>query len=89
MTRYTKTIIALLGGISAWGVTAVSDGSNISAAELFGLLGVIATALGVYAFPNKEGLDETGSAEIVWMIVGAVAIVVLLLVLGWVDTSPK
>jgi hypothetical protein len=47
---YTKAIVALLGGIATWGATAVTDG--ISANEWFGLLAVIATALGVFAFPN-------------------------------------
>jgi hypothetical protein len=56
---YTKAIVALLGGIATWGATAVTDG--ISANEWFGLLAVIATALGVFAFPNTpqgEGGDD-------------------------------
>lgn len=52
MNHYMKAIVAVLGGISAWGITAAVDNS-ISLVELFGLLGALATALGVYAVPNK------------------------------------
>lgn len=53
MSRYLKALIAVLGGVSTWGITAASDNS-ISQVELFGLLGVLSTALGVYAFPNTQ-----------------------------------
>lgn len=53
MQAYVKAIIAILGGVSAWGITAAADNS-ITAVELYGLLGALATALGVYAFPNRE-----------------------------------
>lgn len=49
---YVKAIIAVLGGIGTWGITAAaSDGVN--AAEWFGLLSALSTALGVFAFPNR------------------------------------
>lgn len=53
MSRYVKTIVAILGGVSSWGLTAALD-DTISKVELFGLLGAVATALGVYAFPNTN-----------------------------------
>lgn len=53
MSRYIKFITALLGGISAWGVTAAAD-NGIDLVELYGLLGVLATALGVFSFPNTN-----------------------------------
>jgi hypothetical protein len=53
-----KSIIAVLGGISAWGMTAASDNS-ITTVELFGLLGALATALGVYAIPNTPPKGDT------------------------------
>lgn len=87
MKQYIKAIIAVLGGISAWGITAAADNA-ITQVELYGLLGTLATALGVYAFPNTED-DESGQTTLWWVLLGAVAAVVLLLVLGWVNTSPK
>ena len=50
MTKYSKSIIALLGGVATWGATAAPDGFTVE--ELFGVLAVIAVALGVYAVPN-------------------------------------
>lgn len=61
MSRYMKTIIAVLGGISAWGMTAAADNA-ITAVELFGLLGALATALGVYAIPNTPPKGEPRDA---------------------------
>lgn len=52
-----KAIIAILGGVSSWGMTAAVDDA-ITQVELFGLLGVIATALGVYFYPNAPAPDE-------------------------------
>lgn len=60
MSAYIKTISALLGGISAWGITAIADGA-ISPAELFGLLGVFGTALAVFHFPNRPPADQDAS----------------------------
>lgn len=54
MRAYVKTVIALLGGVSAWGITAAAD-NNITLVELFGLCGALGTALGVYALPNRPG----------------------------------
>jgi hypothetical protein len=51
VSPYKKAIIALLGGVGSWGVTASSD-ATISQVEWFGLLGVVATALGVAWFAN-------------------------------------
>jgi hypothetical protein len=65
MTRYAKTVIAVIGAISVWGVTAcAADG--VSMAEWFGLLGALGTSLGVYFLPNaapggappKPGIGE-------------------------------
>lgn len=53
MSRYVKTIAAVLGGVATWGITAASNGA-IDLAEWFGLLGALGTALGVYAFPNTN-----------------------------------
>ena len=51
LAPYVKFIIAILGGIGTWGITAAaSDGVN--AVEWFGLLSALSTALGVFAFPN-------------------------------------
>lgn len=57
MSRYVKSISALLGGLATWGYTAAEDG-NIALAEWFGVLGVLATALAVYQFPNTPPAGE-------------------------------
>lgn len=92
MSRYIKTIVAVLGGISSWGITAAADDA-ITQVELYGLLGILATVLGVYAFPNTppEGepadplVSERGQAVIWWVIVGALAAVVLLALFNRID----
>lgn len=53
MQQYLKAIIAFLGGISAWGITAATDNS-ITLSEWWGLPAVVATALVVLAVPNKS-----------------------------------
>ena len=92
MTRYVKTIVAILGGVSSWGITASADNA-ITQVELYGLLGVIATALGVYAFPNTppDGepadpeISERGQSQIWFVLLGAVAAVLLLALLNEID----
>jgi hypothetical protein len=51
MKTYMKAIIGTLAAVATWGVTAGADG-NYSQVELWGLLGVIAAAVGVYAVTN-------------------------------------
>lgn len=51
MSRYFKTVAAVLGAISTWGITAAAEG-GINSVEWFGLLGSLATVIGVYAVPN-------------------------------------
>lgn len=53
MKLYVKFLIALLGGIGAWGVTAAAD-NGITLVEWFTMLGPISTALAVLAFPNEQ-----------------------------------
>lgn len=57
MTRFRKALAALIGGIPSWGVVAQVDG--IDQVELWGLAGVIATALLVWVVPNDAPDDET------------------------------
>lgn len=51
MTRYLKALVASLGAVATWGVTAASDG-DYSQVELWGLAGAVATVLGTYLVPN-------------------------------------
>ena len=51
MSRYLKTIAAMLGAISTWGITAAAEG-GINSVEWFGLLGSLGTVIAVYAVPN-------------------------------------
>ncbi len=53
---YAKTLSALVVGVLGWiGVVIASKPSSITAAEWLALGVVVATALGVYAVPNREG----------------------------------
>lgn len=57
MNRYAKAVLAALLAISTWGTTAAVDGS-FDAVEWFGLLGAVATAVGVYLAPNQPPAGE-------------------------------
>jgi hypothetical protein len=86
MTHYLKAIVALIGGVSAWGLTAASDNA-ITMAEWFGLVGALATALGVLTVPNSPvdadaPPDEGGWSEIALIVLGFVLAVVVLILLG-------
>lgn len=52
MSRYAKSIAAVIGAIATWGITAASDNS-ITLVEWFGLLGALATVVAVYSVPNQ------------------------------------
>lgn len=54
MNKYAKTIVALLGALATWGITAGED-SVYTQAELWGGLAAVVTAVGVYFIPNREG----------------------------------
>lgn len=54
LSRYAKTISALVTGLLGWGAVVVSsDRASISASEWLALGVAAATALGVYGMPNK------------------------------------
>lgn len=57
MSRYSKTIVALLGALATWGITASEDGAY-SQTELWGAVLALATAAGVYAWPNTPPAGE-------------------------------
>jgi hypothetical protein len=57
MSRYVKTIAAILGTVSTWGITAAAD-SGIDAVEWYGLLGALAGTLAVFSFPNTPPAGE-------------------------------
>lgn len=63
MTRYAKTVVALLGALATWGVTASEDGAY-SQPELWGALLALATAAGVYALPNRPPAGEDSDPAI-------------------------
>lgn len=52
---YLKAILAALGAVATWGITAGADG-NYTDVEWYGLLGALVAALAVYAVAN--GADE-------------------------------
>lgn len=51
MSHYYKAIAAFLGGLSQWGITAFAT-DGLSSAEWFGVIGVLAATLLVFAVPN-------------------------------------
>lgn len=57
MSRYAKTIIGAILALATWGITASSDGVY-QQAELWGGLAAVATAVGVYLFPNQPPAGE-------------------------------
>lgn len=61
MSRYTKFLSALLGGIATWGYTAADGG--ITTQEWFGLVAVLGTAFAVFQFPNVNP-DGAGDPDV-------------------------
>lgn len=60
--KYTKSILAVLGAVLAYLVTAILGG--VDSAELLQIGVIVLGALGVYAVPNTDNgvnLSETGS----------------------------
>lgn len=93
MQRYAKAIIALLGALATWGITAAED-EVYSQVELWGALLACVTAFGVWAWPNKppagharrpDQSEQAGHADvslIVGLLIAAVLLVLLLKLLG-------
>lgn len=86
-----KSIVALLTGLGTWGYTAAADGA-ITLAEWFGVCGVLAGAVFVFAYPNtpapgappsEQRVDgdrgHVGPAEAVVVLLLIVAIALLVL----------
>ena len=63
MSRYAKAIVALLGAVATWGITAAEDGVYTQV-ELWGALLAVVTAVGVYAYPNDRPSDEPYDPDI-------------------------
>lgn len=57
MSRYIKAMLAALGAVGTWGITAGAD-EGYTDVEFYGLLLAMVTALSVYAFPNKPPVGE-------------------------------
>ena len=53
MSRYAKSLAALLGALATWGITAAED-ERYTQVELWGGLLALATALAVWAVPNTK-----------------------------------
>ena len=63
MSRYAKAIVALLGALATWGITAAED-ATYTQVELWGALLAVVTAVGVYAYPNDRPADEPYDPDI-------------------------
>ena len=69
MTKYAKTITALVTGILGWAAVVISSAAGpVSASEWLGLGVAVATALGVYGVSNTprpaRGAVDPGSAAL-------------------------
>lgn len=63
MSRYAKTIAALLAAIGTWGVTAFDNGSATSA-EWFGLIIALGGVFAVWAVPNSPPEGEPADPDV-------------------------
>lgn len=63
MTRYFKAIVALLGALATWGITAAED-NTYTQVELWGALLAVVTAVGVYVAPNDAPAGELPDPDI-------------------------
>ena len=54
LATYRKTIVALVGGVLAWGQVAYVPDGSLSRDEWYGLAVALATALGVYGITNRQ-----------------------------------
>lgn len=88
MQRYAKSIIALLGALATWGITAAED-ERYTQVELWGALLAVTTAVGVYLWPNRpprnqprlpNQSEQAGHTD-VSMLVGLLVVVILVLLL--------
>lgn len=57
LSRYAKTVAAVVGTIATWGATASADGT-ITQVEWWGLLAALAAVVGVYGVPNRPPAGE-------------------------------
>jgi hypothetical protein len=87
MTRHTKGLVALLGALATWGITAAED-NTYTQVELWGALLALATAAGVWLAPNRspnvhvfeEPQRDAGLTLVEALLLVLVVLVVLLLV---------
>lgn len=78
MTKITKAIVALLGALATWGVTAAEDGVYTQV-EIWGAVLALATAAAVWVAPNEdEPLGERGMTDIALVILTVVATLLVL-----------
>jgi hypothetical protein len=94
MSRYTKAILATLAALATWGVTAAADGVY-DQVELWGGLGALAAAWGVYNFPNTPPSGEAADPNIsevgpgadrgdatLTIVIAVIVVLVILMLLG-------
>lgn len=93
MTRYAKTIVALLGALATWGITAAED-EVYSQVELWGAVLAVVTAAGVYLTPNRPprgrraraDISEQGSISVGEALVIGLCLLIVLVLLGVVGS---
>lgn len=79
--RYSKSILALIGGIGTWATAALADGV-ISGPEWSGLGVAIAVALGVWSVPNQQRKTSSDAGLTAAGVLLVALIVLLALALG-------
>lgn len=86
MPRYRKSIAALLGALSTWGIASYEGG--YSQGEWWALVGVVGTVVAVWGIPNDTpageapapGVSERGYGA-VELVVGVLLVLILVVVL--------
>jgi hypothetical protein len=88
MSRHAKGLVALLGALATWGITAAEDNAYTQV-ELWGALLALATAAGVWLAPNRppsldvfERPQREAGFTIVELLLIVLVVVVILAVLG-------
>lgn len=81
MTKITKAIVALIGALATWGVTAAEDGVYTQV-ELWGALLALATAAAVWVAPNRDEPAGQGGVTLIEVCVLVLTVLLVLLIFG-------
>lgn len=80
MKPYAKSIVALLGALATWGLTASEDGVYTQV-EIWGAVLALSTAAGVWLVPNEPD-DERGGITVLEVCLVVIAVIFVLWAFG-------